>query len=181
MHQANRQPTLVFKLHCNGVKLSNKDGFFGKSDPFVVIRNSKGIPVGFSEVIDNNLNPFWRPIELDVDACGGLQNDVRVEVVDFDDNGDHDLIGALTIKLSELTSHLNKEWKLTDRANKKTGRFVVSRVEQEHRRLPPGYLITFAAEKLPRMDGIVGKSDPFLMIYAAPPQEDPHVIQKPNR
>jgi hypothetical protein len=72
MQPANRQPSLFLKLHCNGVKLKNKDGFFGKSDPFVVIRNAKGIAVGFSEVIDNNLNPFWRPIELDVDACGGF-------------------------------------------------------------------------------------------------------------
>jgi hypothetical protein len=41
-------------------------------------------------------------------------------------------------------------------------------VEQERRVLPPGYSISFAAEKIPRMDGITGKSDPFLMVYAAP-------------
>jgi len=71
MQAQHQQPATFLKLHCNGIKLARKDGLFGKSDPYVVIRNARGVGVGFSEVIANNLNPFWRPIEVDVEACGG--------------------------------------------------------------------------------------------------------------
>mgnify|MGYP005996348891 CR=1 FL=1 len=63
-------PSLFYKLHCNGVKLAKKDGLFGKSDPFVVITTSDKVPFAFSEVIKDNLNPFWKPIEIDVERAG---------------------------------------------------------------------------------------------------------------
>jgi len=59
-----------FVLHCSGIKLARKDGLFGKSDPFVIIK-CYGKPIAFSNVVMKNLNPFWDPIILDADACGG--------------------------------------------------------------------------------------------------------------
>lgn len=65
--------------------LTNVDGLFGKSDPFVVVyvkpgKEAPGVPppdlaklqsspAGFvavakTEVIDNNLNPRWRPLDV---------------------------------------------------------------------------------------------------------------------
>ena len=65
-------PTEFFTLHCNGIKLAKKDGLFGKSDPFVVIKRQDNVPFAYSEVVDNNLNPYWKPIVLDVAAAGLL-------------------------------------------------------------------------------------------------------------
>ena len=60
-----------FLLHCNAVKLARKDGLFGKSDPFVVIK-AYGKPVGYSNVVKKDLNPTWKPIAIDAASCGGL-------------------------------------------------------------------------------------------------------------
>ena len=61
-----------FLLHTNGIKLAKKDGLFGKSDPFVVIKH-QGRPIAFSDVVMKNLNPFWKPILVDLKVCGGTQ------------------------------------------------------------------------------------------------------------
>ena len=55
-------------LHLEGRNLPNKDRL-GKSDPyvcvFVVTVNGSLKFVGKTEVIKNNLNPEWKPLELD--------------------------------------------------------------------------------------------------------------------
>ena len=55
-------------LHFEGRNLPNKDRF-GKSDPyvcvFVVTANGSLKFVGKTEVVKNNLNPDWKPLELD--------------------------------------------------------------------------------------------------------------------
>ena len=55
-------------LHLEGRNLLNKDRF-GKSDPYVcafVVTVTGSLKfVGKTEVIKNNLNPVWKPLELD--------------------------------------------------------------------------------------------------------------------
>jgi Ca2+-dependent lipid-binding protein len=65
-------PTMFFSLHCSGIKLAKKDGLFGKSDPFVVLKRQDKTAFAFSEIVMNNLNPVWKPIEVDVEAAGTL-------------------------------------------------------------------------------------------------------------
>ena len=183
-------PTAFCKIHCNGVKLAKKDGLFGKSDPFVVIKNQQGVPFAFSDVVKDNLNPFWKPIEIDVEAAGGMGANVTVCVSDYDSDGKHDLIGSFKIALRDLILNTKREHQLIDGrgfvclflfylcystfltidhiSRKKTGKFVVGKADQEQKPRPLAYEITFAAEGLPRMDGLTGKSDPFLQVYAHP-------------
>ena len=41
-------------------------------DPYVEFK-ANGRIIGKSEVINNNLNPSWNPIEVDIAAAGGIQ------------------------------------------------------------------------------------------------------------
>ncbi|CAN0474404.1 unnamed protein product, partial [Ectocarpus sp. 12 AP-2014] len=53
------------KLSLRGIKLKNKDGMFGKSDPFFTVsrlrEDEKWQQVHKSEVIMNDLSPVWQP------------------------------------------------------------------------------------------------------------------------
>ncbi|KAI3898398.1 hypothetical protein MKX03_007912 [Papaver bracteatum] len=69
-------------FHCS--KLDNKD-LFSKSDPFLQIsRIAEGVNITISktEVVDNNLNPTWRP-----------DTPLVIECFDFNSSGNHELIG----------------------------------------------------------------------------------------
>jgi len=95
-------------LTLKGRDLDSKD-FFGKSDPFFEIsrvnieRNDFTI-VHRSEVIQNTLNPSWRPVEIDtVRLCNSdPERTLRFDVYDEDSDGSHDLIGSFTTSLHRL-------------------------------------------------------------------------------
>jgi len=42
-----------------------------------------------TEQINNNLNPNWAPLLLNSRACGGLDQQLRLSVYDFDHDGTH--------------------------------------------------------------------------------------------
>lgn len=109
---------MKYILHCSGIKLARKDGLFGKSDPFVLIK-SYGKPIGFSNVVSKNLNPFWDPIVVDPESCGGVNGNITVEVFDFDNDGNHDFIGSFSLTLSSLLSGLGTKHVLINDSMKK--------------------------------------------------------------
>ena len=87
---------LVFE----GQKLDDKDVFPLKSDPFMEISrvNENG---GFSKVyrtetVDNNLNPLWKPIIIEVSRlCSSDYNQqLKFDVFDEDFGGKDDFIGS---------------------------------------------------------------------------------------
>ena len=49
-----------------------------------------------SVYIPNNLNPWWEPVSVDIDAlCEGKRNKVfRILVFDHESDGKHDLMGV---------------------------------------------------------------------------------------
>ena len=57
-------------VRMQGVALANKDGMFGKSDPYLkflaVPRAGKPVEVWKTEVINDDLNPLWKPFEVDM-------------------------------------------------------------------------------------------------------------------
>ena len=64
------------RLQLKGNKLANKDGLFGKSDPFFtfyrVRENGAFVKVYQSETIMDNLNPLWKRAEISVrQICNG--------------------------------------------------------------------------------------------------------------
>lgn len=97
----------VVRLAFSGIKLENKDRF-SKSDPFLRVQKLREggdwVPVLKTEVIDNNLHPAWRPIEVDIrQLCNADEHrPLRLEVFDYESSGAHQLIGQHQSSLSEL-------------------------------------------------------------------------------
>uniref|UniRef100_A0A1D1YRQ4 Protein BONZAI 3 n=1 Tax=Anthurium amnicola TaxID=1678845 RepID=A0A1D1YRQ4_9ARAE len=91
--------------------LENKD-IFSKSDPFLrisrIAENGSVIPVCKTEVIDNNLNPVWKPLNLTMQQFVSKDNPLIIECYDFNSNGKHGLIGKLKKTIAEL-EQLHKE------------------------------------------------------------------------
>lgn len=100
-----------------GVKLDNKDGFFGKSDPFLNIYRIKDetcdpaapnswLHVWKSETIKNNLDPRWRAATLSVQTLcnGNLSRLLKFECMDWEESGRHQHIGVATMTAAELVA-----------------------------------------------------------------------------
>ncbi|MQM17258.1 hypothetical protein Taro_050228, partial [Colocasia esculenta] len=96
--------------------LENKD-IFSKSvrlltstkDPFLrisrIVESGGAIPICKTEVIDNNLNPVWKPIYLNLQQ---FDNPLIIECYDFNSNGKHVLIGKLQKTIAELEKLYNE-------------------------------------------------------------------------
>ena len=98
----------VITMKWRGAKLSNKDGVFGKSDPFLKLARCQEIgdplPCYKTEVIMNDLNPRWAPIKISTSALsnGDPFRQIDFAVYDYDTDGGHDLIGSARTSISEL-------------------------------------------------------------------------------
>ena len=125
----------LVQIQLAGVKLDKKDTF-GKSDPFYIL--SKGMPSGQfmivhrSEVIKNNLNPNWRPLNLLMrDLCSNdYEKPLKIEVYDEDMGGNHDLIGSCMTDFAtlKLSATQNTKYPLINskKALKKKSKYVDS-------------------------------------------------------
>lgn len=88
--------------------LENKDGFLGKSDPFLQVssraKDGSLQVIWKTEVVKNNLNPQWNKFSLRVSTlCSGdPTKPIQFDVFDSDDDGSHDLIGSFTTTLHEM-------------------------------------------------------------------------------
>jgi len=99
----------LIHLKFEGKNLDNKD-FFGKSDPFFEIskanENNDYSVVFRSEVIQNNLNPAWKPFTMESRTlCNGdYERTLKFEIFDMDNDGSHDLIGSFQTNVRKLLS-----------------------------------------------------------------------------
>jgi len=98
-------------LKMQGHKLKNVDGIFSKSDPFVEISakvNSAGgltwQPVYRSKQIDNDLNPIWDEIDLNINKlCQGDYNaPILISVYDWEKSGKHKSMGFFETSINAL-------------------------------------------------------------------------------
>jgi Ca2+-dependent lipid-binding protein len=91
-----------------GHKLKNTDGWFAKSDPFIVIRkireDNQFVQVWKSEVVKNNLNPQWKPSNISVQVlCNGdYDRPLRLEIYDWDNDGTTTYMGGLQTSLRQI-------------------------------------------------------------------------------
>lgn len=98
----------VVQIKFAAEKLDKKD-LFGKSDPFFIVYksmpNGQWTVVYRSEVIKNDLNPTWKPMNVSVrELCNAdYDRPLKVEVFDWDSDGSHDLIGIFTTDLKALS------------------------------------------------------------------------------
>jgi hypothetical protein len=103
---------VTFGLQCN--KLLNKDGFFGKSDPFYVIyrlrESGEWMQVFQSAKILNNLNPRWLPYILTVRSlCNGdYDARLKIEINDYKSPDKFIPMGEVETSLRELISSVNQ-------------------------------------------------------------------------
>ncbi len=87
----------------------DKKDFFGSSDPYLVIsrirQDGSAVNIYKTETIKKNLNPQWKTFTLSSENLqnNDINNKIRIECFDWDNNSKHDLIG-----LVELTFNLLK-------------------------------------------------------------------------
>ncbi|KAI3967746.1 hypothetical protein MKW92_004675 [Papaver armeniacum] len=90
-------------FHCS--KLENKD-HFSKSDPFLriskIVESGGYFPMCKTEVIENNLDPTWKPVCLAAQQFISKDNPLIIECFDFDNSGNHQLIGKLQKSVADL-------------------------------------------------------------------------------
>ncbi|XP_056461549.1 copine-1 isoform X1 [Gadus macrocephalus] len=94
-------------LELDAKNLDKKD-LFGKSDPFLEFykqgAGGEWQLVYRTEVVKNNLNPSWKKFTLSLQTfCSGdLDAPLKVNCLDSDSDGSHDLIGSFTAKVSDF-------------------------------------------------------------------------------
>ncbi|KAI3892383.1 hypothetical protein MKX03_012601 [Papaver bracteatum] len=90
-------------FHCS--KLENKD-HFSKSDPFLriskIVESGGYFPICKTEVIENNLDPTWKPVCLTAQQFISKDNPLIIECFDFDNSGNHQLVGKLQKSVADL-------------------------------------------------------------------------------
>ncbi|KAM6971403.1 copine-3 isoform 1-T2 [Tautogolabrus adspersus] len=96
----------VVNFEVEARKLDNKD-FFGKSDPYLEFfkQTETGWQLAHrTEVVNNNLNPTWKPFRIPLQSlCGGdLDKPIKVDCYDYDNDGSHDLIGTFETTMTRL-------------------------------------------------------------------------------
>ncbi|XP_020204564.1 protein BONZAI 1 isoform X2 [Cajanus cajan] len=119
-------------LRCS--HLDNKD-VFSKSDPFLrisrMVESGGYIPICKTEVINDNLNPKWKPVCLSAQKFASKDNPLVIECFDFNSSGDHVLIG----KMKKSVADLEKLYKEKIGAN-----FVIASTSHRQEKILKGQL-----------------------------------------
>ncbi|KAJ7978038.1 Protein BONZAI [Quillaja saponaria] len=124
----------VVELIFRCTQLENMD-LFSKSDPFLrisrIVESGGSIPICKTEVVNNNLNPRWKPVCLGLQQFGSKENPLLIECFDFNSSGNHVLIGKLQKSVAEL-EQLIKE--------RSSANFVKPSTHKEHEKILKGQL-----------------------------------------
>lgn len=97
-------------IHISCRSLRDVD-LFSKSDPFVIIKMKNNLTgqwatIGQTNVVKNNLNPDFKE-GLTVDYLFEELQECYFQVMDFDSEGHHDLIGECFTTLSAIVGSRN--------------------------------------------------------------------------
>lgn len=128
----------LFKVKFEGKKLANKDGWFGRSDPFLVISrmNEDGSfnVVWQSPRIDNDLNPKWKESKIPmVQLCNGdVHRPLSIEIFDWDHNGKHDSMGKVETSVDQMIGANGAPMKVIMPKNKDGGHLLAVNAAIEH-------------------------------------------------
>lgn len=111
-----------------GSQLINVDGWFDKSDPFLRFfkKNPSGdfLMIYETEFIKDNLNPIWKPFELNIaKLCPNSYEDVfKVECWDNEKSGKHQFMGMVELTLKQVIADKVQLFTIMDpHKKKKTG------------------------------------------------------------
>uniref|UniRef100_A0AAV1UNV1 C2 domain-containing protein n=1 Tax=Peronospora matthiolae TaxID=2874970 RepID=A0AAV1UNV1_9STRA len=169
---AVRAPTSSIELSIRATNLKDRD-IISKSDPFAVLYVKNGgmwTTIGRTEAKKDDLNPVWTKLFLVEFHFESVQH-LKVEVYDQDSSSpdklkDQDFIGSAEFTLGQLMGAEGQSGSFwltrgTSTANRQGSLLVKAeeaKVSSETVRL------CFCATGLANMDGLFGKSDPFLVI-----------------
>merc|ERR1719242_1904102 len=101
----NAMVTLSFTMS----GLPKMDGMFGKSDPYFTLsrtrEDGKSLLVYKSQVIKSNLNPAFKPFQIETQKLCNCDpyRPIIITVYDWDKSGSDDLIGHIETNLNELS------------------------------------------------------------------------------
>jgi len=101
-------------LGLSAKKLVNKEGFFGKSDPFFIIyrlrENGEWMHIFRSGVVKKNLSPQWPLYQLSVQAlCNGdYDAKLKIEFLDWDASDKFNYMGQVETTLREILASVNQ-------------------------------------------------------------------------
>eukprot|EP00742_Colponemidia_sp_Colp-10_P002200 GILJ01002352.1.p1 GENE.GILJ01002352.1~~GILJ01002352.1.p1 ORF type:complete len:570 (+),score=97.05 GILJ01002352.1:35-1711(+) len=119
-------------IHFTGTKIEKKDGWFGKSDPYLTISRVRedGVfqKVHQTEVCPNTLTPKWKEFQVPVQKlCNGdLMRPLLIQCWDWDSDGTSDYIGEFQTTVQELLTGPKREFMAVNAANKKNKKYVHS-------------------------------------------------------
>jgi len=124
-------------LQFQGKGLKNKDGWFGKSDPFYTIsrcnEDNSYTLVFKSEVVMDDLSPNFKVARVQVQKlCNGdYMRPLKIEIWDWDADGEHDTMGYVETNLAAIIEGCGKpEGRMAVKYQKKTyGTFLVSKAD----------------------------------------------------
>ena len=128
----------TLRLALQGIKLSNTEGMFNKSDPFYEVKRKVTGPSGDvwdviyrSKHVSNALNPRWADSTIDLAAlCGGnLEQHIQISVYDHEKSGKHVLMGEIETSVRELVAAKNSGPFTLRRKGKDKGRLAVNRAD----------------------------------------------------
>lgn len=100
----------VFVANFVGTKLAAKNGFFGKSDPFLIIsrlyEDGTYVVCWRNDHITNTLNPAWPTARIPIMAlCNGdIDRPLRIAIMDWDSSGTHHPMGVVDTSVRGLLS-----------------------------------------------------------------------------
>lgn len=142
----------ILRVQFRGVKLANKDGLFGRSDPFIVAyklrEDNSWVRVWKSEVIDNNLSPTWGIAEIPLQQlCNGdLDRPIKLEIFDYDNEDRSETMGEVETSVRMLVEDPSRSYdviepaKKSKKSYKNSGSLTTTLAQVEHRPLFMDYL-----------------------------------------
>ena len=98
----------IFVVNFVGAKLAAKNGFFGKSDPFLIIsrcyEDGSYVVCWRGDHVTNTLNPAWTTSRIPLVAlCNGdIDRPIRIQLMDYESSGKHQPMGVVDTSVRAL-------------------------------------------------------------------------------
>ncbi|VDK51002.1 unnamed protein product [Anisakis simplex] len=125
-----RQESVYFI--CSATKLDRKD-FLGKCDPFLKIsriNEDNTYQLAYrTRYHEQNLNPKWKPFEIHINQLcyGDKDREFLIECYDWDQDGNHDLVGCCRTTVNRLVNKVDVTLPLIhEKKAKKSKKYVDS-------------------------------------------------------
>lgn len=158
------------ELYFQCLHLVDRD-VLSKSDPFIEVylqtRNFPATLVGKTEIVRDNLSPnFKRPIPINY--FFETQQTLRIHVLDYDDDGNHDDLGSVTCTVSQILMAPAEGLKLSLSKQSKKGSFVkitYQKIGESNK----NYWFRMRCSNVKDIE-FFSKSDPFVRILRPLPQ-----------